>query len=434
MSGQNKNRVTVKMNGRFWDEKRDDSTKEASRKRTPKDDTPRVRFQAPPLPFADPFREKGNEAWERMMQLRGAAAKETKPSIELDQTPNDSSESDFSFEDTEEKGYRSRPMSRLAALWPEGPFWRTTLTTGGAVAIGLLFGFLVLTVFSKKEFSESYGNVLSETVQTLTAPGAGTEQTAGKNGVAGPAFPDESQQAQGKATNGNAVGQTAGQTAVALQLPAVNMYVAQAGVFQPDASPQTAVEPLEKAGIPHLLYKDASKQYMFAAAAPTRDAVLGFAASLKNKGMDIYVKEFSFPAFEGSVPVGKAANASGDPNVNAFFTHGVKLVQALSAQSGLIITTGQLSPTAKETAEIKEIHRQFLEESRKMEAKEAWKPLLDGMVNGVNQALAARDKMAEASAGKKVESAESYAWQVQAGVLAFFESYASWIQKARSST
>ncbi|MFF2529373.1 hypothetical protein ACFVS2_10775 [Brevibacillus sp. NPDC058079] len=430
MSGQNKNRVTVKMNGRFWDEKRDDIPKEASRKRTPKDDTPRVRFQAPPLSFTDPFKEKGNEAWERMMQLRGAVAKETKPNIEFDQTTNDSFESDYSFEDTEEKGYRSSPGSRLAALWPKGPFWRTTLTTGGAIAIGLLFGFLVLTVFSQKEFSESYGNILSETVQTLTAPGAGTEQTAGKNGVAGPALPNESQPTHETPTNGTVVGQKA----IALQLPAVNMYVAQAGVFQPDASPQTAVEPLEKAGIPHLLYKDASKQYMFAAAAPTRDAVLGFAASLKNKGMDIYVKEFSFPAFEGSVPVGKAANASGDPNVSAFFTHGVKLVQTLSAQSGLIITTGQLSPTAKETAELKEIHRQFLEESRKMEAKDAWKPLLDGMVNGVNQALAARDKMAEASAGKKVESAESYAWQVQAGVLAFFESYSSWIQNARSST
>ncbi|MFG0212722.1 hypothetical protein ACFU8X_06435 [Brevibacillus porteri] len=430
MSGQNKNRVTVKMNGRFWDEKRDDIPKEASRKRTPKDDTPRVRFQAPPLLFADPLKEKGNEAWERMMQLRGAAAKETKPNVELDQTTNDSYESDYSFDDTEEKGYRSSPVSRLAALWPKGAFWRTTLTTGGAVAIGLLFGFLVLTVFSQKEFSESYGNVLSETVQTLTAPGAGTEQTAGKNGVAGPTLPNQSHSKHETPTNSNAVGQNA----IALQLPAVNMYVAQAGVFQPDASPQTAVEPLEKAGIPHLLYKDASKQYMFAAAAPTRDAVLGFAASLKNKGMDIYVKEFSFPAFEGSVPVGKAANASGDPNVKAFFAHGVKLVQTLSSQSGLIITTGQLAPTAKETAELKEIHRQFLEESRKMEAKEAWKPLLDGMVNGVNQALAARDKMAEASAGKKVESAESYAWQVQAGVLTFFESYASWIQNARSST
>ncbi|GEC91279.1 hypothetical protein [Brevibacillus brevis] len=430
MSGQNKNRVTVKMNGRFWDEKRDDISKEASKKRTPKDDTPRVRFQAPPLPFTDPLKEKGNEAWERMMQLRGATEKETKPNIEFDQKSNDTYESDYSFDDTEEKGYRSSLGSRLAALWPKGPFWRTTLTTGGAVAIGLLFGFLVLTVFSQKEFSESYGNVLSDTVQTLTSPEAGNEQAVVKNRVAGPTLPDDSQQAQGASTNGNAVSQTE----VALQLPAVSMYVAQAGVFQPDASPQTAVEPLEKAGIPHLLYKDASKQYMFAAAAPTRDAVLGFASSLKNKGMDVYVKEFSFPAFEGAVPVGKAANASADPNIRAFFTHGLKLVQTLSAQSGLIITTGQLSPTAKETAELKEIHRQFLEESRRMEAKEAWKPLLDGMVNGVNQALAARDKMAEASAGKKVESAESYAWQVQAGVLAFFESYASWIQNARSST
>lgn len=289
----------------------------------------------------------------------------------------------------------------------------------------MLFGFLVLSVFTQEEFSQSYGSVLSETVQTLTAQEAKGGQAGGQEALAGPG--------SSEAGAGTAAGNTASgeQQNVSLQVPQISMFVAQAGVFQPDASPQSAVEPLAKAGIPHLLYKDGSKQYMFAAAAPTRDDVLGFAASLKNKGMDVYVKEFAFPAFQGAVPVSKPAAATEGPNVQQFFDNGVKLAQALSAQSGLIITSGQLSASAQETADLKEWHRQFLEESRLIQVQDAWKPLFEGMVKGINQALAARDKMAEASAGKKGESAESYAWQVQAGVLGYLESYASWVQLAR---
>lgn len=430
MSGANKNRVTVKMNGKFWDEKREEVPKEPSKKRTPKDDTPRVKIQGPPFLYPASFQEKENDAWERMMQLRGNAASEEKKQHEVEESMYYSTEQAHSYDYFEEHAMKRSPASRLKDILPKGAFWRTTLTTTGAVAIGLLFGFLVLSVFSQEEFSESYGTVLSDTVQSLTAPVAGLSQTGGQTGVAGPGAPEKNAVGQEVVTNGSA----SNQKEVSLQLPAVSMYVAQAGVFQPEASPQTAVEPLDKAGIPHLLYKDASKQYMFAAAAPTRDAVLGFATSLKTKGMDIYVKEFSFPAFNGTIPVGKSPSASDEPDVNAFLTHGVKLAQSLSAQSGLIITTGQLSPSTEESAELKEWHRKFLEESRRMDAQGAWKPLLDRMVNGVNQALEARDKMAEASTSKKVESAESYAWQVQAGILAFFESYANWLQNARPST
>ncbi|MDN4092563.1 hypothetical protein QYF48_06955 [Brevibacillus agri] len=428
VNGEKKNHVTVKMNCRFWDEKRETIKQEASVKRTPKDDTPRVKIQGPPIPFHGTLPpKKENDAWERMMQLRGAAQRETsrEPGPILDDSPE--------LEETQEQeellgAYSSsgkNPAKRFLAFWPKTPIWRTVLTTGGAVAIGLLFGFLVLSVFTQEEFSQSYGSVLSETVQTLTAQEAKGGQAGGQEALAGPG--------SSEAGAGTAAGNTASgeQQNVSLQVPQISMFVAQAGVFQPDASPQSAVEPLAKAGIPHLLYKDGSKQYMFAAAAPTRDAVLGFAASLKNKGMDVYVKEFAFPAFQGAVPVSKPAAATEGPNVQQFFDNGVKLAQALSAQSGLIITSGQLSASAQETADLKEWHRQFLEESRLIQVQDAWKPLFEGMVNGINQALAARDKMAEASAGKKGESAESYAWQVQAGVLGYLESYASWVQLAR---
>jgi hypothetical protein len=434
VNGEKKNHVTVKMNGRFWDEKRETQKQEASAKRTPKDDTPRVKIQGPTV---IPPQKKENDAWERMMQLRGAAQRET--SRDVTPIAVESSEEipwqEEVTETTETYGsYSHTPAKRLLSFWPKAPIWRTALTTGGAVAIGLLFGFLVLNIFSQEQFSQSYGSVLSDTVQTLTAQDTESDSSGEQKPPAAPASSEEAGAGTGAGAKTSGENAPAGeQRDVSLQVPQISMFVAQAGVFQPDASKQSAVEPLAKAGIPHLLYKDTDggKQYMFAAAAPTRDAVLGFASSLKNKGMDVYVKEFAFPAFQGAVPVSKSAADAEGQKVQAFFDNGVKLAKTLSAQSGMIITSGQLSATPQETADLKEWHRQFLEDSRLIQVQTAWKPLFEGMVNGINQALAARDKMAEASAGKKGESAESYAWQVQAGVLGYLENYASWVQLAR---
>ncbi|MDF2682008.1 MAG: hypothetical protein K0R47_3198, partial [Brevibacillus sp.] len=58
-------------------------------------------------------------------------------------------------------------------------------------------------------------------------------------------------------------------------------------------------------------------------------------------------------------------------------------------------------------------------------------PYFSGMVNGINQAMDARDKMAEANTGKKTQSAESYAWQVQAGILGYLENYSAWVQQVQ---
>lgn len=414
MSGEKRNNVTVKMNGKFWDEKR-----EGAEGRTSKDEPPRVRIPPPHLPFMGPGPvQKGNEALDRMMQLRGMSEREP-----VNETQESVDTTEWHEEAQEESLFSKKKASRLLPTFrfPKGPVLQTVLTTGGAIAIGLLFGFLVLTVFSKEDFPDSYRTVLTDTVQTLTAQDSGVDTQA----IVGPVLPDTAG-TQGAATP---VGATGAQSNAAMQLPALNMFVAQAGVFQRDAAPDSVVGPLDKLGIPHLLYKDSDKQYMFAAAAPTRDAVLGFATSLKNKGMDVYVKEFTFPAFQGTLPVANAQASTNSPDIGAFFTKGVKLTQTLSAHSGLIITTGQLQSSPEETSALKEQHRQFLEESRLVQVPDVWKPHFTQMVNGLNQAMAAREKMAEANAGNKVESAESYAWQVQAGVLGYLESYASLLQQ-----
>ncbi|MDF2680041.1 MAG: hypothetical protein K0R47_1231, partial [Brevibacillus sp.] len=308
VSGEKRNNVTVKMNGRFWDEKRDDASNKESVK---EEKVPRKRT---PIPFpTQPIVQNGNEAWDRLIQMRGRAERETgrEPGILLEETGHVE-------EDLGENVFSKKPATRLLSTLPKGPIMRTLVSTGGAIAIGLLFGFLVLTVFSEKELSQSYRNVLGDTVQTLTAQGSSDLPASKQSAIAGPVLPGVD-----RPVADSPVTTSGTQTTVKVQLPEVKMFVAQAGVFQPDASAQAATEPLDKLSIPHLLYKDNAKQYMFAAAAPTRDAILGFAANLKNKGVDVYVKEFSFPAYQGTVAVTAAASSGTQPDLQAFFANGV---------------------------------------------------------------------------------------------------------------
>lgn len=416
VSGEKRNNVTVKMNGRFWDEKRDDASNKESVK---EEKVPRKRT---PIPFpSQPIVQKGNEAWDRLIQMRGRAERETsrEPGIILEET-------EHVEVDLGENVFSKKPATRHFSTLPIGPIMRTLVSTGGAIAIGLLFGFLVLTVFSEKELSQSYRNVLGDTVQTLTAQGPSDLPASNQPAIAGPVLPGMDRPvADSPATTSGT------QTKVSVQLPEVKMFVAQAGVFQPDTSAQAATGPLDKLSIPHWVYKDSAKQYMFAAAAPTRDAVLGFAANLKNKGVDVYVKEFSFPAYQGTVAVTAAATSSTHPDLQAFFANGVKLAQTLSAHSGQVITNAQPVLSQEEATAMKEQHRQLLEGSRLVQSQAGGSPYFSGMVNGINQAMDARDKMAEANAGKKAQSAESYAWQVQAGILGYLENYAAWVQQAQ---
>ncbi|MFD2369881.1 hypothetical protein ACFSO0_07880 [Brevibacillus sp. GCM10020057] len=427
VSGEKRSNVIVKMNGRFWGQE-SDKRKDAKRNEPGAAKVPGKRT---PIPFPPQHLLKNsNDAWDRMMELRGRAERETtrEPVYHSGAVPEDGG--DYPANVHEERAFSKKPVNRLFSSWSQGPVFRTVLTTGGAIAIGLLFGFLVLTVFSEKELSQSYRHVLNDTVQTLTAQNATGTQAGTQLPVAGPVLPGmELPMAETPAASAAAVSSD-----VDVQLPEVKMYVAQAGVFQPDTAPQAAVEPLDKLGLPHLLYKNKANQYVFAAAAPTRDAVLGFASSLKSKGVDVYVKEFSFPAYQGRVAVTAAADSgSAKPDWNAFFANGMKLAQTLSAQSGQVIASAQPALSQEEAAEMKEQHRQFLEEGRLVQSQAEKTPYVSQMVSGINQAMDARGKMAEANQGKKAKSAESYAWQVQAGVLKYLENYAAWVQQSQKA-
>ncbi|MFY0543457.1 hypothetical protein [Brevibacillus sp. H7] len=392
MSGQKSSRVTVKLNG----------------EKIEKDVKPKV-VKAPVQPVVPTIRGTTDEdAFERLLQLRGTANQSSRR-----ETLTESVSPYMPVADGNEE---ERIPIRYGRSWLKTPAMKTILTTGSAVSIGLLFGFLVLTVFTQEQLSQSYRSVLTGTMQFLTAQELG-QRPAASGMQTGPVLPASQNQtaAEGKS--------------VTLQLPELSFFMAQAGAFNLDAPADAAIAPFDKQGIPHLLYRAEDKQYIFAAAAPSRDAILGFASGLKAKGTEVYVKEVTFPGLDKEVTVGQAAGAAQAPDLNTFFLTGLELARILAAQSGGVVNATQpSSPSADEEASLKEKHRRFLEESRAIQVPEEWKPLFTGMVNGMNQAVTAQTKMQEAFAGKKTANAESYAWQVQAGVLTYLENYTKFVQ------
>jgi len=409
------------VNGQNWDSPSKGTAKPAEGK--PSSSGPR-QIQGPSLSPAELTKmSKGEDAWDRMIQIRGSAFEEkvtqTERHADRREDMDDEPQPDYGVL---EYALGKRRAPRLESIWPKKAFLRIFLTTGGAIAVGLIFGIMVLTIFSQDQFKTSYRSVLSDTVQTLTAQSSG--QGEQKEPAAGPLV---TQEANGSAKSAASVDAS---QSVSLQLPELKMFVAQAGVFQADTPAEAAVAPLTEKGLPHLLYNDSSKQYMFAAAATNREAALGFASNIKNKGIDVYVKEFSFPAFQGAVQLGQSTDTANHLDLPGFFSRGRELVEALSANSGLVITA---QPASSEVAKIKEIHRKFLESGKVSALPAEWQPLFQQMVNGLNQAVEARDKMAAASTDQKNQSAEQYAWQVQAGILNYLESYTNWVQQVENN-
>ncbi|USG64139.1 hypothetical protein NDK47_18515 [Brevibacillus ruminantium] len=397
MNGERKSsKVKVKLNGEHWNQQRAEREKSVSQP---------IRWNtvAKQTPVTKQARE--GDAWSRLAQLRSKAEIDT-PEPWMDQI--------LPAEENRDTIGGPRSRARLVVPdWVHSQGWvKTLLTTGGAVAIGLFFGFVVLAVFNQEQLNQSYQTVLSDTVNTLTAQSSEVKT------------PSTAKEGENKPVSGQIQASVA---AVKVNLPEERLFVAQAGAFQLEVPREAAVAPLKDAGFPHLLYKESGKQFLIAAGTPDRNAVLGFASSLKQKGIDVYVKEMTIPGLNKEIAVNGGAAGEKAPDLNSFLQNGWKITKALSLQSGMVASSGQPSVSKVSDADLKEQHRRFLEESRTLQTPEKWQPLFTGMMNGINQGMAAHDKMQESMAGQKQNSAESYAWQVQAGVLQFWESYSDWV-------
>lgn len=310
---------------------------------------------------------------------------------------------------------RRRPLFTGRNSNPEREWVKMLFASLSAVAIGICFGFLALSLFTDDKLRETYLDVLGGTMQTFSSAAVEvpTEQA------------DLPYMEPGAATVAGNTSEKQG-TAVPLEAPNLRMFLAQVGAFQDAASADTAIESLKERGYPHLLYEQDGQHYLFAAASPVRDLLLGVAAALQEQGMDVYIKELTV-----SRPIEPSAKEDGDgeqsaaggssPALQPLLAAGAELAERLALWSVQQLAQGGDSgpPTAELKAELQELHLRFLEQNRSLQPAldSTWKTLLEEMVGGLNQAMTA---FSQAGSGP----IQPYAWQAQQGVLTYLKTYA----------
>lgn len=313
----------------------------------------------------------------------------------------------------------SRRKSRSAFLNSRPFTW--LISTVSAIAIGLIFGFLVLAVFTQGQLNESYRSVVGETFQSAIPAPEATQET---DAAASTATQNQAENAQ-----------TGSVTPMSLQLPETRLFMAQVGAFTDKESAQIAIDSLVKKGYPHFLHEEAGTYYLFTATTSNRDDILGLASSFKGNGMDVYVKEVTLPGLQKMVELRNAASSTGSVDqtkIGAFFEAGMQLSNIMTNWTGRFLSAPSATKlTAEDEQAIKELHRKFLDASTAIQtaAPEGWQAHLTGMINGLNQAVAAINQTKAAVAEGKQGNAQSHAWQVQTGTISYLEHYALWVKE-----
>ncbi|WP_139490271.1 hypothetical protein [Brevibacillus dissolubilis] len=301
------------------------------------------------------------------------------------------------------------------------PLLRTLVSMFGAVTLGLIFGFIVLTVFMQENSAPK-----SQEVAAVTAPADG--QPAGDAAVATEPAPGQPADPNISETGGAGEGE---RVPVAVELPEQSFFMVQAGVFSDGEAAQTAIQPLDSQGFPHFMYEMTDgKKHLFIAAASSRDQILGMASFYKEKQMEVFVKEVKMAAERTNLELTQAptlnvGTAANQGPLYEFFQSGANLSKELTTWSSQVINNpAETKAMPKEQLDkLTSLHRQFLEQSRLIQPllpKEA-QPHATEMINSLNKAVTTVKEL-------KSNNAVSYAWQVQKGILTYLEHYAAWVK------
>lgn len=267
----------------------------------------------------------------------------------------------------------------------------------GAVIVGLCFGFLVLALFRYDQ--PQTANLPLDTRHTVQSPNAGS----------------------------NAV-HTSEKGSLSLNWKGETFSMVQVGVFTETDAMRQLTDTLKAEGYPSFVYELNGKRHVFVALAANRDEVLGIGSLLKERGLEVFVKEVQLPDLN-LILEGKDSQ-NNIRILEDMIRQGMELSRHLSLWSSKALNQpGENSAalTASTEQELLRVHRAFLTDVNRLDTAlpAEWKPYVNGMVNGLNQSVTALPHLKE-------KQAASYAWQVQAGVLSFLQHYAALAQQANA--
>lgn len=266
-----------------------------------------------------------------------------------------------------------------------GSAWKLAGSITAAVLTGLLFGSVVLSLFS--------GGTTEEGVPPVRPDSA--EQTAGQADDRRTA--DES---KGKAAP------VAAAAGISVSIPEQTYYMLQYGVFSSAERAEQAKGELNEAGL--AAFSDASgENRVYAGVSPDREQAKLLSGQLKSEGVELYVREVT-------VPGAQSVQFAGDGTLlDIFFEASGGLAEQLSSLSASLL--GKEQPEAVNEAAMKNLtalHLQWTKTIRLIypglgtEAESALKEMEHSMNNSVT-ALAEYNK----------NRSKGHLWEIQAGIM-----------------
>lgn len=307
---------------------------------------------------------------------------------------NGSSYFEWDFPKTNKRSYKSRTRSaredqakRVAGV---------AASVIGAIALGLIFGFVVLGFFK------------SGVLDNTTAPAANIPKPQ-------EVTPSQIQQSPASASKQEAgVAPTEGQAegpTVSITLPSQNIYVVQGGVFQDQTSASPILDKIKAKGWPSSLVGD-KPIHLFLGMAAERDHALAMATPYTE--MDVYIKEWGEESRTASVTL-KPNTVTSQEEWDQWFDLEAAMVQAMGSAIAEGITSGKLS--GETMKKVTDAHRNMLQQGRLVVSKLPQEHQSQGnrLLNDFSKGVSALERYQK-------QPTEGYAWQAQQALMDAYSS------------
>ncbi|MCV4234962.1 SPOR domain-containing protein [Virgibacillus sp. LDC1] len=277
----------------------------------------------------------------------------------------ESSADDYSY-------YRSRKPTS---------FWKMAVSVTAAVVTGLLFGYMVLSMFNGGNAGED--------------PASGQLESH-----------DAVNQAPADSSGGKGVSLAPDLTESTVRIPGQVFYMLQYGVFSTPERADQAKGELLQSGIAAGGDLDEENR-VYAGISPDREQAKLLSNQLKAEGVELYVREIALPGIES------AAFAGEEQTLTDYFTISGQLVSELSTLSASLLGKQEAGAVASENmATITDLHQQWIQSMKLLSAglgpeTGAVLPAMEQSMNSSITALSEYNK----------NQSKGHLWEIQTGMM-----------------
>ncbi|CAH8769342.1 SPOR domain-containing protein [Paenibacillus dendritiformis] len=301
--------------------------------------------------------------------------------------------------------------------------WKVLASVTGALATGAVFGFIALSLFKGEvklpDPTAGLPNLSGQAEQT--SDGRKQAQTASDKQPADSAAIPATAQPAGNGDKSEAAWQAAGVYVTDVNIPEKTFYMLQYGVFDKPEGAKTAIGELRDKGMAAMEEQEGQHR-VYAAIASAREDAMSLSQLLKNRQIDLYVREMSRSALTQLAFQGNAAD------VEQFMEDSDNVISWLTAQSVAHLEgTESAAFAAKDTEQLRKQHLQWTQHMSKVQkgqpkqSADAWTKLVQAM----NTAISAVNEYNK-------QPSTSHLWSIQQAVMQYLSAERSWLDTMKA--